>query len=106
MPFIPHTEDDVRAMLETIGADSVAALFDEIPASLRCPPLEVPEGLNEAAVGRLMHARAAQDGFEVETSTALGSVEPCGDPDTVRVRTPRRDYGEVPLPFLEAVQDP
>ncbi len=62
MPFIPHTEDDVRAMLETIGADSVAALFDEIPASLRCPPLEVPEGLNEAAVGRLMHARAAQDG--------------------------------------------
>ena len=25
MPFIPHTEDDVRAMLETIGADSEAA---------------------------------------------------------------------------------
>jgi dihydrofolate synthase/folylpolyglutamate synthase len=46
-----------------------------------------------------VRARAAQDGFEVETSTALGSVEPCGDPDTVRVRTPRRDYGEVPLPF-------
>jgi glycine dehydrogenase subunit 1 len=62
MPFIPHTEDDVRAMLETIGAESIEALFEEIPASLRCPPLDVPEGLNEAAVGRLMHARAAQDG--------------------------------------------
>ncbi len=62
MPFIPHTEDDVRAMLETIGADSVETLFDEIPAGLRCPPLDVPEGMNEAAVARLMHARAAQDG--------------------------------------------
>ena len=62
MPFIPHTEDDVRDMLATIGADSIEALFDEIPASLRCPPLDVPEGMTEAAVARLMHARAAQDG--------------------------------------------
>ncbi|MDX1592839.1 MAG: aminomethyl-transferring glycine dehydrogenase subunit GcvPA [Gammaproteobacteria bacterium] len=62
MPFIPHTDDDVRAMLETIGADSIEALFDEIPASLRCPTPDVPEGLNEAAVTRLMHARAARDG--------------------------------------------
>jgi glycine dehydrogenase subunit 1 len=62
MPFIPHTEDDVRAMLATIGAERIETLFDEIPASLRCPPLDVPAGLNEAAVTRLMHARARQDG--------------------------------------------
>jgi glycine dehydrogenase subunit 1 len=62
MPFIPHTEDDVRAMLDAIGADTVETLFDEIPASLRCPEPNVPEGLNEAAVNRLMLGRAQLDG--------------------------------------------
>ena len=32
MPFIPHTADDVRDMLEAIGAPTTEALFDEIPA--------------------------------------------------------------------------
>ena len=35
MPFIPHTESDVAAMLERIGVTDVGELFDEIPADLR-----------------------------------------------------------------------
>ena len=31
MPFIPHTEDDVRRMLAAIGVASIDELFDEIP---------------------------------------------------------------------------
>jgi len=62
MPYIPHNDDDVRDMLAVIGADDIEALFDEIPAELRCPPLAVPEGLNEASVTRLLLGRAAQDG--------------------------------------------
>jgi len=63
MPFIPHTESDVRDMLAAIGAPSVEALFDEIPAELVCKGLHgVPEGLAEMDVARLMHSRAAQDG--------------------------------------------
>ena len=51
MPFIPHTETDVEQMLAAIGAPSVEALFDEIPADLRCGRLErVPEGMTEMAV--------------------------------------------------------
>ncbi len=64
MPFIPHTEQDVAEMLASIGAASIDDLFDEIPAGLRCASLDgVPEGLPEMAVTRLMHGRAAQDGF-------------------------------------------
>jgi glycine dehydrogenase subunit 1 len=33
MPFIPHTDDDVAEMLAVIGAPSIEALFDEIPAN-------------------------------------------------------------------------
>src|ERR1700741_1235324 len=63
MPFIPHTESDVRDMLAAIGAPSINALFDEIPAELVCKGLHgVPEGLAEMDIARLMRGRAALDG--------------------------------------------
>lgn len=62
MPFIPHTEKDTREMLEAIGAESIEALFDEIPAELRIEQLYgVPEAQNEMEVSRLMRQRAAMD---------------------------------------------
>lgn len=62
MPFIPHTDTDVRDMLAVIGAPSIDALFDEIPAALRAAPLRlVPEALPEMGITQLMHDRAAQD---------------------------------------------
>ena len=66
MPFVPHTEADVAEMLKAIGAKSIDALFDEIPAELRCGKLtEVPEGLPEQEITRLMHERAQNDGLSL-----------------------------------------
>ena len=63
MPFIPHTPDDVEQMLAAIGAKKVEDLFDEIPKNLRIESLAgIPDALNEMQIGRLMSARAAQDG--------------------------------------------
>jgi glycine cleavage system P protein (glycine dehydrogenase) subunit 1 len=63
MPFIPHTESDVREMLAAIGAPSIDALFEEIPAALRIKSLAgIPEALTEMQTGRLMEQRAARDG--------------------------------------------
>jgi glycine dehydrogenase subunit 1 len=63
MPFIPHTETDVREMLAAIGAPSIDALFEEIPAALRIKSLAgIPEALTEMEVGRLMQQRASHDG--------------------------------------------
>ena len=46
MPFIPHTEDDVAAMLAAIGVDDIEQLFDEIPPELRLHELqEYPPGV-------------------------------------------------------------
>jgi glycine dehydrogenase subunit 1 len=64
MPFIPHTADDVRDMLEAIGAPTTEALFDEIPAELRAKSLGgIPAALSEMEVGRMMLERAASDGL-------------------------------------------
>jgi len=68
MPFVPHTENDIRNMLEAIGVESIDELFDEIPKNLRHdlgdkkPLALVPEGLPESGVARLMRDRANQDG--------------------------------------------
>lgn len=63
MPFIPHTEEEVRDMLSAIGAESIDDLFDEIPAELRIDDLKnVPEGLCEMEISALMDSRAREDG--------------------------------------------
>jgi glycine dehydrogenase subunit 1 len=63
MPFNPHTPRDIADMLAAIGAKSIDELFDEIPKDLRTAALTgIPDALNEMQIGRLMYARAAQDG--------------------------------------------
>jgi len=62
MPFIPHTEADVRDMLAAIGAPDIEALFDEIPEALKIQSLaHVPEGMSEQDITRLMKQRARLD---------------------------------------------
>ena len=62
MPFIPHTEQEIEAMLEAIGIENTEGLFEEIPSHLRISGLEgIPPGMTEMEVSRLMHKRAAQN---------------------------------------------
>src|SRR5579872_3994823 len=62
MPFIPHTEQEVKDMLAVIGAATVDELFDEIPANLRIKELPpIPPQLTEMELCRLMRERAAKD---------------------------------------------
>ena len=63
MPYVPHTPEDVRAMLERIGARAIEDLFDEIPPALRVDALGgVPDALGEMEIARLAAERAAADG--------------------------------------------
>lgn len=62
MPFVPHTEADVTAMLAEIGAPNISALFDEIPPHLANGSLQdVPAGRSEMAMLQLLAERAEQD---------------------------------------------
>jgi glycine cleavage system P protein (glycine dehydrogenase) subunit 1 len=62
MPFIPHTNEDLRAMLQTLGIPSIETLYDEIPQMLRrASPKTLTPGLSEMDVTRFVQARAEQD---------------------------------------------
>jgi glycine dehydrogenase subunit 1 len=48
MRFAPHTDDDVREMLDVVGAESLDELFDRIPERVRLDrPLDLPAGVSE-----------------------------------------------------------
>ena len=48
MNYVPHSPDDVRAMLERIGVSNIEALFADIPAEKRFPAITYPKGLESA----------------------------------------------------------
>jgi glycine dehydrogenase subunit 1 len=67
VPYIPVTETQRKEMLDRIGVPSLEALFSEIPADLRFPPLDLDGGLSElevmAELNALAHANAAADDY-------------------------------------------
>ncbi len=74
MPFIPHTPDDVKAMLDAIDAPNIEALFDEIDESLRHTELNLPDGQTEMTLSQ--HAKAlANQNKSLTCFTGAGSYE-------------------------------
>jgi glycine dehydrogenase subunit 1 len=72
--FIPHTEDDVRLMLEVIGAPSVESLFEAIPAKLRLGrPLDLPAAGGEQDVLRELSELAARNAHPGRFEWFLGA---------------------------------
>src|SRR3990167_3750881 len=62
MPYIPHTDADIKRMLDTIGVNSIEDLFDEIPKDIIAKTLQhVPTGKSEMETLRIMSDRASQD---------------------------------------------
>ncbi|HWP00093.1 MAG TPA: aminomethyl-transferring glycine dehydrogenase subunit GcvPA [Methylococcus sp.] len=61
MPFIPHTEDETRAMLAALGVATLDDLFDEIPADLRGGEFPLPPGSTEMEVAREMRRLAGNN---------------------------------------------
>ncbi len=62
MPFVPHTDEDEKLMLDAIGVSSIEDLFDEIPSNLRAGELmHIPDGISEMELMRLMNERASAD---------------------------------------------
>lgn len=62
MRYLPHTEEDIRQMLDVTGHQSLDALFDTIPKELKSDqPLEIPECLSEWELNTHMEALASQN---------------------------------------------
>ncbi len=73
MRYIPHTDEDVRQMLETIGVDSIDALFTEIPANIRLQrPMNLAPPVSEAGLLRELNRLARQNATSETHLSFLG----------------------------------
>lgn len=51
--YFPHTQDDLKAMLEKVGVDSLDALYSQIPESIRFRgDYKIPSEMSEMEIGR------------------------------------------------------
>jgi glycine dehydrogenase subunit 1 len=72
MPFTPHTEEEVRRMLDVVGVDSVDDLFSVIPESLRAGALHLPSGLSEMEVLERLRGLAAKNASNLTSFLGAG----------------------------------
>jgi glycine dehydrogenase subunit 1 len=60
--FAPHTEDDVRSMLDAIGLESLDGLYAHIPPQVLLDrPLDIPDGRSEIELVEDLRAMAARN---------------------------------------------
>jgi glycine dehydrogenase subunit 1 len=62
MGYCPNTPEEIREMLGVIGASSVDELFSPIPAELRAKSFDLPPGMSEFELMRLMREKACSCG--------------------------------------------
>jgi glycine dehydrogenase subunit 1 len=73
MAYVPHTPDDVRAMLDAIGVESIDALFESLPAEVRLADgLDLPPGQSEEEVRRFLSDLAAENITQADMVSFLG----------------------------------
>ncbi len=75
MRFIPHTEQDIREMLETVGIQNVDELFAGIPAELRLgkKALKLPSALSESEIVATLLQMQKRNPDAEEVTTFLGA---------------------------------
>ena len=61
MNYIPHTQDDIKQMLLTIGVKSIDELFKDIPVSLRPKSFNLPASKSEFEVSQLLRKLASKN---------------------------------------------
>ena len=71
MDFVSNETPQIQEMLSVLGVDSIEALFDSIPQSLKQPRLSNDDGLSELEVMRLIESIAKENRFS-EVDNYLG----------------------------------
>jgi len=74
MDYVPHTQEDQRQMMETVGIKSIAELFVDIPEKYRLKKLMgLPPPLSEQEVFNLMKGIGSQNAISPITLMGAGA---------------------------------
>ncbi len=73
MTYLPHTEADIQAMLEAVGVKSVDDLFQDVPASVRFPKLDLSDGFSQMEAAWILEELANTNLAGGKTAIFLGA---------------------------------
>jgi glycine dehydrogenase subunit 1 len=100
MRFMPHTDADLRAMLDTVGARSIDDLLAHVPASLRATAaIVLAPGLGEQEVAAEVTALANQNRAADFVSFLGGGYYNHYVPAVVRAVTSRAEFATSYTPY-------
>jgi glycine dehydrogenase subunit 1 len=101
MRFFAHTESDVRAMLDTIGARGLDDLIAQVPAGLRASAtIDLAPGKNEAEIAAELGALAARNIGATAFASFLGfGAYRHHVPAAVRAITSRAEFATSYTPY-------
>ncbi len=74
MRYLPHTEEDIRAMLAVVGVDRLDALFSTIPKDCCCrQPMDLPAPMDEWQLDAHMDGLGETMGVRPNSQVFLGA---------------------------------
>ena len=74
MRYLPHTEEDIADMLQTVGSENLEALFSSIPESCRrLEDMNLPESLTEWELDNLMQSMSDDIAVSPEYKSFVGA---------------------------------
>ncbi len=73
MPYVPVTSDQREDMLHKLGVVSAEELFEDLPARLRYPKIDLPDGISEHETLRELTALAAANATADDYRWFLGA---------------------------------
>ena len=73
MTYLPHTPEQVQAMLARIGVDRVQDLFEDIPSSLAYPQINLPQAASEPELAAELRFLAESNDNLNQMSCFLGA---------------------------------
>ncbi len=73
MRFVPHTQQEVREMLESVGASSINSLFSDIPQDKKIASLSLQSSKSEFEVVSIMNRLAERNRPAYEKPAFLGA---------------------------------
>ncbi len=103
--YTPHTDADIVAMLDVIGAESVDALVAHVPEALRARAhVDLPAGLTEPALRLTMGALAEQNVRVADDAVFLGAgAYPHRAPSVVNHVLLRSEFATAYTPYQPEV---
>ncbi len=100
MRFVPHTDADMRAMLDAIGVDGIEDLIAHVPAGLRATAsIALAPGLSEQEVAAAVTALANQNRASGLVSFLGGGYYNHYVPAVVRAVTSRAEFATSYTPY-------